>query len=493
MRSREATSDSAFPGILDVRSCQKFFEPRAVMRFGRSSAAAAVANLLLALAHSLSDPKADNSAYYKTMCNGEDKLQYLQDTKCAKVFPSNPARDLFCEASVFRAKEELPTGFTLDGPFAEIRPDALDHIVKNRSVDACVILTRRVGGSRGQLFNKYFCTQPRGAYQTWSSSKIFAIANAASTLRGRQKGSCVGEIGLDGSVSGNVTKTTQLGDLATIVTSYDPTFANYSYDSNALASYFHDIGGRTALRDLVQSRWLAGNDTVSLGGNYGAQSPADLGFRLTKPKYYTGTKADCNADPKPRNVDPGIINGSQARYENNLTALAQAELTRRLALHSSVAKDLRFPFLEPVDVMNILQGTEVKDATTPLFATQAMGGMSADPSIFLQSWLNMSLVETAGQGKWRIYSKYGNGYSDSRGVGEVVNNVYACLPGYLGGVEMTIHLRASVVNDESLLMAEALVLEAMGQIVDAVRDGRLVKSAGAQLLSTCCTSVPKDR
>jgi hypothetical protein len=157
------------------------------MKFGRSSAAAAVANLLLALAHGLSDPKADNSAYYKTMCNGEDKLQYLQDTKCAKVFPSNPARDLFCEASVFRAKEELPTGFTLDGPFAEIRPDALDHIVKNRSVDACVILTRRVGGSRGQLFNKYFCTEPRGAYQTWSSSKIFAIANAASTSAADKK------------------------------------------------------------------------------------------------------------------------------------------------------------------------------------------------------------------------------------------------------------------------------------------------------------------
>jgi hypothetical protein len=165
--------------------------------------------------------------------------------------------------------------------------------------------------------------------------------------------------------------------------------------------------------------------------------------------------------------------GSQPIYENTLTALAAAELTRRLVLHSNVAPALRFPFLRDADVINIVQGADVAAALTPLFRTQAMGGMSADTSIFLQSWLNMSLVEASSGGTWRIYSKLGAGYSTGRQVGEIVNNVYACLPGYLGGVEVTIHLRASVAGDTTLRKPEALVHEAMGQIVDAIRDGRI--------------------
>jgi hypothetical protein len=125
------------------------------------------------------------------------------------------------------------------------------------------------------------------------------------------------------------------------------------------------------------------------------------------------------------------------------------------------------------DVTNIVQGADISSAPTALFRTQAMGGMSADTSIFLQSWLNMSLVEAASRGKWRIYSKLGSGYSGTRQVGEIVNNVYACLPGYLGGVEATIHLRASVPADTTLLKPQALVHEAMGQIVAAIRNGRI--------------------
>ena len=38
-------------------------------------------------------------------------------------------------------------------------------------------------------------------------------------------------------------------------------------------SYFHDLGWRTTLHDLVQSAWLARNNSVSLGGNYGEPTP----------------------------------------------------------------------------------------------------------------------------------------------------------------------------------------------------------------------------
>lgn len=83
--------------------------------------------------------------------------------------------------------------------------------------------------------------------------------------------------------------------------------------------------------------------------------------------------------------------------------------------------------------------------------------MTVDISVFLQSGLDMEVrrcprlfaivnicdcgcamrqaVEAAAQGKWRIFSKLGAGYSNSRYVGEIVNNAYACLPEYVSSLE----------------------------------------------------------
>lgn len=58
--------------------------------------------------------------------------------------------------------------------------------------------------------------------------------------------------------------TTPLGDLATIVCSYDTTMG---YSSNSLSSYFHDLGWRQRIHDLVTSTWL-GQTSETLGGNY---------------------------------------------------------------------------------------------------------------------------------------------------------------------------------------------------------------------------------
>lgn len=57
--------------------------------------------------------------------------------------------------------------------------------------------------------------------------------------------------------------------------------------------------------------------------------------------------------------------------------------------------------------------------------------MSADISVFVQSALNITEVENASQGKFRIFSKLGDGWSTSRYRGEIVLNAYSCLPRYL--------------------------------------------------------------
>ena len=69
---------------------------------------------------------------------------------------------------------------------------------------------------------------------------------------------------------------TPLGDLASVVCSYDTTAG---YSSNSLSSYFHDLGWRNRILDLVTGNWL-GRSAESLGGNYGESSPSDLEFDI---------------------------------------------------------------------------------------------------------------------------------------------------------------------------------------------------------------------
>ncbi len=122
------------------------------------------------------------------------------------------------------------------------------------------------------LFHRYYCAGDHSksqAFETWSSSKIFAMANAAGHLRSNESLCGSGntynqQFGLDGYVSSKYGKTL-FGDLATIVCSYDETAG---YSSNSLSSYFHDFGWRDRIMNLVAS-WLLG-DTDSnqpLGGN----------------------------------------------------------------------------------------------------------------------------------------------------------------------------------------------------------------------------------
>lgn len=317
-------------------------------------------------------------------------------------------------------------------------------------------------GRLEDFIQQYYCVGEDSltSHETWSSSKIFAMANAAGSLRGREfPNACApGSAGLDSSTTGKNGPHTQLGDLATIVCSYDTT-ANYT--SNSLSSYFHDLGGRQTLEDLVRSDWLTGKGNESLGGNYGENTPGDLGYDLTP---LDSSAPTCSA----------ARDSNYPIFSNSLSSLAAAEMTRRLVLHSSVRKSLRFPLLQQEDVDVIIRGTS--SSSPSLFPRQApFGGMSADTSIFLQAALDMVEVERASAGRWAIYSKLGSGYSSSRHVEEIINNAYGCFP-FLGGgqgLEITLSVRGSVENDTSLFEAERVVLEAVQAVVAAILDGKI--------------------
>jgi len=205
----------------------------------------------------------------------------LDDKLCAKTFPDldiDTFSNFVCEASLSVEQPQPTYGFQLNGPFKDIEIDIneLDYVVTDEDVNICIILTRRVAKSdnTSDIYNKYLCAGNRSrsdAYETWSryinenilphllqlaiflfltifaytfSSKIFAMANAAGHLRTNESSeSCNGlsnSFGLDNSVTGKKGKT-MLGDLGTVICSYDHTAG---YTSNSLSSYFHDLGWR---------------------------------------------------------------------------------------------------------------------------------------------------------------------------------------------------------------------------------------------------------
>ena len=147
-------------------------------------------------------------------------------------------------------------------------------------------------------------------------------------------------------------------------------------------------------------------------------------------------------------------------------------MTRRLSLHRELSPTLRFPGMEWPDAQTELLGA----SPSVLFPGLAMGGMTVDTAIFVQSALgDMTHVETAAKGQWRINSKLGSGWSTSRHRGEIVSNAYACLPTYdeekgafVGGVEFTLSVRGSVPNDSSLKAVEQVVATTVNEVVGAI-------------------------
>lgn len=314
-------------------------------------------------------------------------------------------------------------------------------------------------GEKMDTFTYFFCGPFLKDKNVVLSSKIFAISNAAGHMRSNETSCATGLFGVGNSKVQGKHGNTSLGDLATIVCSYDSTAG---YSSNSLSSYFHDIGWRDRINDVVLRSWLGVSTDQTLGGNYGEKTPSDLGF--TASESDTGLECGMEKDPWP------------TVYSNSITALTAAELTRRIALHREVPYDLQFPENEWRDMQEILYGAEV----STLFPGQQWGGMSSDTAIFLQSASQMSGLLTKNKdviqnGQWRIFSKLGAGYSSSRYVGEIVSNAYACIPAYdsdgttvIGGLEFTIAARGSIAQDSSLVSVEQHVRDAVSNAVDFV-------------------------
>lgn len=402
------------------------------------------------------DAAATPGEYYRSHWCGKpppEDLPFLDDRACAKRFPTNCSREWRCPVLTHRAP---PTGWASAAPLASVRVDTsvLASVPQLQAVRFAAVLVRRAAS--GGVFYRYFggpnYTQP---FETWSSSKIFAMANAAVTVE-RQ---CPAVGGLTALTHGRL-GFTPLGDLATIVCSYDRT---KNYTSNSLARYFHDIGGRQQADWLVRE-WLGARDGESFGGNYGEPTPPDLGFTLTaadppRPQEAANgvTTQSCALDPD----HSGIV------IPNALSALTMVELLKRIVLHRDLPPALRLPGVQWKDVQQELYGSG--GGTQSLFPTVEWGGMTADTAIFMQD-AAQNVMRHYGDpqtgGEWRIFSKLGAGFSSSRHVGEIVHNAYGCFPA--PGVELLYSARASVAGDAELRAAEATLRAGINAGIRAV-------------------------
>jgi len=296
----------------------------------------------------------------------------------------------------------------------------------------------------GKIYYKYVGSgQATTPFETWSSSKVFSVANGAGNLEKKCR------MSLDASVSGK-----PLGDLVTIITSYDGT---KGYTSNGLAKYFATLGGKSRFSGLVTS--FLGRRGESLGGSYGESYP-NIGFT------YSQDGRTCSVSPD-----------ESSAAANYISVLTAAEFVKRITMHRELPANARVPGLKYTDVQNLLYGA----AKSALFPGLQWGGMSADCSIFIQAKLNMNSIETRSKGKWRIFNKVGWGYSTSRSRGEVRSNGYSCFPVYGAnnkavvnkGVEFVIAARASVPNDSYQSQAEALIAAAIGDVSKAIVAGKV--------------------
>lgn len=477
------------------------------------------------------------------------------------MFPSNFSRDWACPAT---SEENLdPAVWVPDSVAladAPVNTTALEAAGVPGDVQMCLFMLKRGLGGSGDVRTQRFCSGSGEilSFETWSSSKFIAMGNAAGKLREEctngvsslgldasvtySSGPCTNAAGLSGvcadinacSFAGGVSYAglcngpapmqccvgagsgsaalTPLGDLATVVASYDTTAG---LTSNSVSSYFHDLGWRSRALELAQS-WLRPSPSAqpqSLGGNYGEPTPAYLGFTAevsASGASASGTSAsDVNASARGLGgeLSGGLGGGTCAAtvdpagdgpYSNSLTALALAEAHRRLALHREVDLPLAFPNATWADAAELLYGAEA----SVLFPGTLWGGLTADPAIFVQAGLEKALeavglsgaggalaaMDTATGGLWRVHSKLGAGYSTSRKVGEIVTAGYGCVPSWSsgggdgggsgagenqGGWEFTIAARGSVPLDYDLSKVELRVASAVEAALLAMATGKL--------------------
>ena len=367
-------------------------------------------------------------------------LEYLDDTKCKKILPSNRDRAFQCPiqtSSDWLNESPAYRAVTSSKPLIEVDSNALTkYVPKDASVT--VILVRR--------FDRvpYYRYLSNGTHdqivETWSSSKFLGVMNASEGLRYASDGN----LGLDATVD-----QMPLGDLVTVVHNYD----ERTYTSNGLMSWFHDIGGRYFANQLMHQRWLNRPESEVYGANYGKAS-SKIGFTFTKDDHTTEIKPD------------------QGWIKNNtLSTFTLAESLKRLVMYrENPETQLEYSTWE--DVQILLYGAQESlwyDQRTPQ-------GMESDVSVYLQQAVDIEQIENNTQGQWRIFSKLGLGFS--RG-GEIVHTDYACLPVFDQsgqpivdqGVEMIISIHLPV--HKQYVQGDRILADIYSGIIGALSRGEL--------------------
>lgn len=314
-------------------------------------------------------------------------FQFLDNLCGEKKLPTSQDRDRPCPSVDLSPEVQLQDGTTVtyapsSAPVV-VDGEALKGIVPD-AMDVTVILIRRVNGVPHY---RYLSNGTHDiAYQPWSTTKVFAAANAAATLRIQSDYT----VGLTASVEG-----IPLGDLVTSVCNYD----DDPYSSNSLGRYFHNIGGRDRANDLIHDLWLKRPASETFGGNYGQPEPS-LDYTFEEP------------DGDAVTITPDTTFG----YANHLASFTTAEALKRLVLHREEA-DQRLPGIQWSDLRVLLFGAE-GSAKYGLW-----GGMSQDTAIYLQTGHDIDYIEQRSHGQWTLFSKLGLGTQ-----GQFLDVGYACFP-----------------------------------------------------------------
>ncbi len=201
----------------------------------------------------ISSTQAKSSYYYQHWCNNSDldggAMELLDDRFCRKKFPRNSNRDLTCEG-ILTQPQEMPSGYIdvtnlRDSPLLNVTLlDRPEFSVPGLSIG--VIVIRRPPHGR-TFFKQYGNSLSSIPSETWSSSKIFIAAAAGVRLHSEPDCS---DFGLHSNVGSIAHQEVPLGDLASIIASYDTTAG---YSSNSLAYYFRGVARAKLVQQVVDS------------------------------------------------------------------------------------------------------------------------------------------------------------------------------------------------------------------------------------------------
>ena len=314
-------------------------------------------------------------------------FQYVDNLCGEKVWPTDTDRERMCPTRDTSPVDTLPDGtvVTYAPSFEPIvwETDRLAELLPP-GMRMVVILIKRI---EGVPHYRYLSNGDHDfAAQPWSTTKIFAAANAAATLRIESDYL----MGLDATADGY-----PLGDLVTSICAYDEA----PFSSNSLGRWFHDIGGREQAQALIGERWLKRPADERFGGNYGDSAPPI-------PYVFVGPGGE------KMTLLPDLSGG----YINHLSLHTLAEGLKRIVLHREEPEQ-RLPGLQWADARTLLYGAEESELYGP------WGGMTQDTAIHLQAGHDMDYIESRSQGQWRIFSKLGLGTQ-----GQFMNMGYACWP-----------------------------------------------------------------